>query len=265
MDPAQLALYNQLYNQYNPASSSQTAPSAIDLTAGGPTAGLQQFFNSPIYSLLYGTNLANQNQANLMNGTYNPVTSFFNDPSYQFALSEGSRNIANNFAAKGLTDSGAFSKALSDYGQGTASQYYGNYLSTQNSLFNNYQNQLSGLAQLGAQTNGANQANANGNLLAQLLSGANLSTGQNLANAALNVGENAGTLYGNQGVLGAGAYLNTGAAMSNNLFQGASLASQISNANAATQAGNQSGANNLGILSGARGGSTGGSYSGGMF
>lgn len=49
-------------------------------------------------------------------------------PDYNFRLSEGINALDRSAASRGLLRSGAQMKALSDYGQNTASQEYGNYL-----------------------------------------------------------------------------------------------------------------------------------------
>lgn len=60
------------------------------------------------------------------------------DAGYNFMLDSGSKAITNNSASKGILNSGATLKALSDYGQNTGT-----------SFFNNYLDKLSGLGQQG--------------------------------------------------------------------------------------------------------------------
>lgn len=48
------------------------------------------------------------------------------DPGYQFRLQQGQQSIQNSQAAKGLQGSGGALKELMNYGQGLASQEYGN-------------------------------------------------------------------------------------------------------------------------------------------
>lgn len=52
---------------------------------------------------------------------------FFTSPDYQFRLSEGAKAIERSAAARGGLFSGAAGKALTRFGQDTASQEYGNY------------------------------------------------------------------------------------------------------------------------------------------
>lgn len=255
MNEQQLAQYNQLYNQL--LNSSSQTPTAIPMTSGGAVQGGTNFLNSPEYALLYGQQNAAQQAANMQNGTYNPITAFQQDPGFQFNLSQALAQTQNASAAKGLLNSGSTQNALLNQASGLQNQQYQTWLGQQNNLFNNYQNQLANLSNLGANASNqqASQVNNNSNLLAQLLSNANLSTGQGISNANLGTGQTIAQLLANQGVLNAGAYLNTGAAQANNLFQGANLQTQINANNSASAAGTQGSYNNLNSL--------GGSYSGG--
>lgn len=69
------------------------------------------------------------------------VDRFRQGPGYQFALRQGMDAITSANAARGMTGSGAAAMALQRYGQGLASQQYGQY-----------QSQLAGLAGMGQQT-----------------------------------------------------------------------------------------------------------------
>lgn len=86
--------------------------------------------------------------------------SFFSSPDYQFALDQGRQTVERSAAARGGLNSGNTLRALTDYGQGMASQQYGNYF-----------NRLAGLAGIGqTATNstanlGANMAGNVGNLM----------------------------------------------------------------------------------------------------
>lgn len=235
MTPEQLQQYTDAF--------SSSAP--IEMTPGG-NVGLTNFFNNPSYALNYGQQAANQNSAAIANGTYNPIQAFQNsDPSYQYQIDQAMRNVNNNSAARGLLESGQTQRDLLTTAQGLQNQQYQGFLQNQNSLFGNYQNQLTNLANLGSQNTGATQAMSNSQLLAQLLSGANLATGQGQSANYMNTGNNIAQLLANQGYLNAGAYMNTGAAMGNNLFNGNVLTSQL-NANAmASNAKTQSSQNNM--------------------
>lgn len=63
---------------------------------------------------------------------------YLNSTGYQFQLGEGSHAITGNNASKGLLNSGATAKALTNYGQNLAS-----------TSFNNYLNQLGGVSAAG--------------------------------------------------------------------------------------------------------------------
>ena len=71
---------------------------------------------------------------------------FQTDPGYQFRMDEGTKALDRSAAAKGTLLSGAQTKATQAFGQGLASEEYGNYF-----------NRLMGLAGLGA--NSTAQAN----------------------------------------------------------------------------------------------------------
>jgi hypothetical protein len=89
-------------------------------------------YQQPYYDV--GTqNLQTVNQRNaagyydMPTQTYQqPQFNFQADPGYQFRMNEGMRGINNNMSAQGMSLSGATMKALQKYGQGMASQEYGN-------------------------------------------------------------------------------------------------------------------------------------------
>lgn len=93
-----------------------------------------------------------------------------NSTGYQFRVNQGLDAVNSGYAGAGTLQSGAALKAINDYGQGMASQEFGNYL---NSLGNQQALGLSGASALAGvgqnyanslgniyQANGANQANA---------------------------------------------------------------------------------------------------------
>lgn len=57
------------------------------------------------------------------------LNNFVTTPNYQFRLNEGTKALDRSAAAKGGLFSGAQAKAVTDYGQNTASQEFNNYLS----------------------------------------------------------------------------------------------------------------------------------------
>lgn len=59
---------------------------------------------------------------------------FTASPGYQFRTQQGINALDRSAASRGMTLSGAQTKALNDYGQGQASSEYGNYVSGLNAL-----------------------------------------------------------------------------------------------------------------------------------
>ena len=90
------------------------------------------------------------------------LADFQTTPGYQFRMDEGSKALDRSAASRGLLRSGAQQKAITTFGQGIASEEYGNYLG---SLFN--------LAGMGGQAvGGANNTSAGlvqgaGNMMTQ--------------------------------------------------------------------------------------------------
>jgi len=100
-----------------------------------------------------------------------------NTPGYQFQFQQGQDALNSNLSARGLLGSGAAGKALTQYGQGVASQYVGQYVNGLQSL--------AGLGQTSTQATGqagmsaANQIGSN-----QIYAGNAQATGYaNTANA----------------------------------------------------------------------------------
>lgn len=92
------------------------------------------------------------------------------DPGYQFRMDEGMRGLEGSAAARGGLLSGAAMKAIQKYGQGVASQEYGNAYNRFTSDQTNQYNRLAGLVNTGmgatnqignAAANYANNAGAN--------------------------------------------------------------------------------------------------------
>lgn len=61
-------------------------------------------------------------------GSARGTSAFRTSPGYDFAVSEGTRAVNSNFAAKRMTFSGAREKALTRFGQGTADQEFGSWI-----------------------------------------------------------------------------------------------------------------------------------------
>jgi len=119
------------------------------------------------------------------------------DPGYGFRLSEGMKGLQNSAAAKGLLSSGSTLKGITDYGQGMASQEYGN-------AYNRYQ------------TNRANQLNPLTGILGMGQTAIN-----NVSNAAGQLGQGLGQAAAATGAANASSYINSGNALTNALNTGA--------------------------------------------
>jgi len=115
-----------------------------------------------------------------LNQTFDP-SQFLNSPQYQFQLQQGDLANQNADTPGSGALSGAALKDLSQYNQGLASTYYGNYFNMFQTQQNNIYNRLSGLASLGQ--------NAAGNLGNN---GAQLATGEAQATAAAGAAQAAG-------------------------------------------------------------------------
>ncbi|CAB4147632.1 hypothetical protein UFOVP1020_31 [uncultured Caudovirales phage] len=77
------------------------------------------------------------------------LADFETSPGYQWRLDEGGRALDRSAASKGMVRSGAQTKAITAFGQGAASEEYGNYfnqLSTAAGQGNSAQAQASGTA-----------------------------------------------------------------------------------------------------------------------
>lgn len=84
------------------------------------------------------------------------------DPGYQFRMDEGMRALEGSAAARGGLLSGAAMKAIQKYGQGVASQEYGNAYSRYTADQTNQYNRLAGLVNTGmGATNQTSNAAAN--------------------------------------------------------------------------------------------------------
>lgn len=133
---------------------------------------------------------ANSNAANSSAGGQGvenaALANFTNTPDYQFAFQQGNKALDASLAANGQYFSGTQLQASQQFGQGLASQQYGNYY-----------NRLLSLAQLGAQT-GTSSA---GNTLAAANSQANTTQAIGQSQAAGTIGS-ASALAGGVGSIG---------------------------------------------------------------
>lgn len=118
---------------------------------------------------------------------------FRNSTGYQFRLDQGMNALNSGYAGAGTIKSGAAIKAAQDYGQGIASQEFGNYL---NALGNQQGVGLqAGSAAAGV---GVNSANSLGNIAIQ--------NGANQANAALLKAQNTGQALNSLATIGANIF-----------------------------------------------------------
>lgn len=174
-----------------------------------PESVLKKFFDTPEYRLMYG------NDPNVLNPKLSPTERFRFDPGYNFQIEEGFRGLQNNAAAQGLLESGSTQRDLLKFSQGMADQSYQRFLGQQDSLYNSWQNRMAGLAQMGPQVNGANQAMQQG----QSLAGLSGQSSTQLANLLQQLGAGGLGQLGNLGTQGLGAFSNLGQAGLNSLTQ----------------------------------------------
>lgn len=112
------------------------------------------------------------------NGNY---AAFYNSPDYGFALQQGEQAVDRSAAARGTIQSGGLLKELTNFGQGLASQQFGNYF-----------NRLLSLSQIGANAASGNATNM-------------LNSSNSLASTLGNIGQAraAGTVGGANALTGA--------------------------------------------------------------
>lgn len=108
------------------------------------------------------------------------------DPGYAFRQSEGQKAIDNSAAARGSSLSGATLKALTRYGQDTASAEYQNSYSRWNNDTSNRFNRIAGVAGVGQQA--VNQIGAYGQQTASNVAQGNMNTANNVASNTIQAG-----------------------------------------------------------------------------
>ena len=89
----------------------------------------------------------------------NALSNFQTTPSYQFRLNQGVQALDRSAAARGMVNSGAQQKAVTQFGQDYATNEYGNYLNRLNNLAGLGQNATNQVSAYGQQ-NAVNQGNA---------------------------------------------------------------------------------------------------------
>lgn len=116
----------------------------------------------------------------------NTLANLVNDPGYQFRLQQGQNTLENSAAARGNLLSGAHLKDLQGYAQGMASQEGAAAYGREMNAYNNKQNQLANLMNMGF--------NAVGGQVGQQAQGVN-----NLANLAMQGGQSQANMYTQMG------------------------------------------------------------------
>lgn len=91
---------------------------------------------------------ANGVQSQMMGGDY---SGFYNSPDFQGAMKAGGQMVDNSAASRGGLFGGGNQRALSDYGQQTATQYLGNYRDWIGGVSGQGQQAATGLGAFGAQ------------------------------------------------------------------------------------------------------------------
>lgn len=172
---------------------------ALSMQPANPQNALDAYKNTPGYQLL------------------NTPGAYEQSPGYQFAVNDALQQVQKQASARGLLESGAALRGMTDRAQGMAMQDYGNWWNRQNQQFDNYQNRLAGLA--GGNVGGDQAFNL----------------GQSLGAGSMQTGSNMVGLFGNQGAAGYGGLVNTGAAQSNNMTNAGTQQAQIGAANQSTQ------------------------------
>lgn len=174
-------------------------PQMARMSAGG---ALQNYYNTPGYQLTNGQGAVNQ---------------FQTSPGYQFAVDQALKQVQQQGASRGLLDSGAGLRAMTDRAQGMANQEFNNWQQNQQNQYNQYQNRLQGLS---SGPTGADQAYGLGQTVGQN----NMATGSNIGSILANQGN---SLFG--GIVGAGG------AQAQNVNQAGNMQAQILGSNLQTQ------------------------------
>lgn len=121
------------------AAANKAADGQANASAGNNALSQSQFdraeaLNRPFHET--GTR-ANTIMDRQLQGDF---SDFYESPGYQFRLNQGQNLIENSALAGGMGFSGRSAKSLIDYGQGMASNEYGNYVNQLNNLASRGQN-----------------------------------------------------------------------------------------------------------------------------
>jgi hypothetical protein len=181
----QLAIYNQSRADAMPYTETGTQGlySLADLYGVSRPLGPQE--KSALQArVTAGGQLTPAEQAQLDSG-FSTGKAFQGTPGYQFRLDEGYKALDRSAASRGMLRSGAQMKAISDYGQNTASSEFQNYTNALRSLAGLGQTTQQGQAGIGANT-GANigaSMMAGGNARASAYTGGAQAINQGVGNA----------------------------------------------------------------------------------
>lgn len=152
----------------------KAAQGAANAQSRAAQAGLEQYkqYNQPYYDA--GSSALSRLER-LNAGDF---SAFEQSPDYQFALSQGVEGINRDAASRGALNSGGTDVDLMKFGQGLASQNYGNYYSRLANLASMGQQSAQGIGGQAVGAQGAigqaqaggliNSANATGNMVSQL-------------------------------------------------------------------------------------------------
>ena len=138
-----------------------------------------------------------------LNGPEQQQSALASDPGYQFRMSQGVSALDRSAAARGMLQSGAQSKALTQYGQGLASGELNNAFQRVGAVQGNAQQASGALASL-YQNQGTTLANLSSRQASQ-----NQALNQNTSNALGNYATNAGNAQA-QGYQNMGSAINGG-------------------------------------------------------
>ena len=197
----------------NPNTRISTAMASNDLWQN-PRSGVLNYG----YNALNGQYVPN-NDTMMMAGTNMPVAStqpttaqnyqqafdnYKNSTGYQFRFNQGVKALDASASSRGILQSGAAMKSLNQFGQGIASDEFGNYLGYLGNLMGTGLNAAG--AQAGVSTNMVNQVTANNNAASSALAAAALQRGN--ANAQLwgTVGSSLGNVVGSAFAPNSGMY-----------------------------------------------------------
>lgn len=174
-------------NQQNLEPWLNTGKSALNVLAGmyGLNSGSQS--TGATQTLFDGTKATPINGG--IAGSQPNYSAFFQSPDYQFALQQGQGALDRDAAARGTLYGGAHTADAIKFGQGLASQQFGNYY-----------NRLAGLAGIGQQT--GTQLGYMGQSTANQIGNANEWNAQNQMNSSYNQANAYSNLAGQLGNAG---------------------------------------------------------------